>query len=303
MTYIFLMSEQKVTSIKIASADYPALLKQIPNAPETLYLLGKYTKSLFDNTLAVVGSRAVTMYGEWIINTIVKEVARAGITIVSGFMYGVDALVHAATLEVGGSTVAVMAGGIDRIFPKYQEALYWDIVTTGLVVSEFYEKPELGEWMFAKRNRIVAGLSKAVLVVEAAENSSSLITAAYAKQYGRTLFAVPANLDSRNAVGTTKLLKDGATMVSCADDILKLYFNDLLSRKKNPIPALNKRLLVDSNDERRPRTILEILLLESLSVDEIASKLKLQPSVVLVCLTGLVMTGQIREKGGRYYAC
>ena len=285
---------REVGVVSRGSLEYPLLLNKIPDAPNRLYFLGDYRESLFKNTLAVVGSRAVTMYGEWVIKNIVKEVARHGVTIVSGFMYGVDALAHRAALEVEGLTVAVMAGGIDYIIPKYQEQLYLDIAEKGLVISEFYENYELGEWMFAKRNRIVAGLSYAVLVVEAAEGSGSLITANYAKQYGRQLLTVPANLNSGNAFGTTQLLKDGAKMVTCANDILELYS---INYRYDVSSAVNKRLLLENN----PKKIMDLLCLEPLSADEISSKINASSADVLKCLTGLSLIGQVCEKEGRYY--
>ena len=262
------IGSREVGNVRRSSLEYPKLLNKVSDAPDPLYFLGHYTESLFKNTLAVVGSRAVTMYGEWVIKNIVKEVARHGVTIVSGFMYGVDALAHRAALEVGGSTVAVMAEGIDKILPKYQEQLYFDIVEKGLVISEFYKSFEGGGWMFPKRNRIVAGLSYATLVVEAAEGSGSLITAGYAKQYGRQVLAVPADLNSRNAFGTTQLLRDEAKMVTCADDILELYFgtpnNDFgtpNNYRSNISSALNKRLLLGDGDSSG-QNILNLLYLE-----------------------------------------
>ena len=288
-----------VESVSRVSPDYPPLLSKIADAPGTLYFLGDYKAALFINTLAVVGSRAVTMYGEWVVNNIVKEVARNGITIVSGFMYGVDALAHRATLEVGGSTIAVMAGGVEKIFPAYQEQLYLDIVDRGLVVSEYYKNFGGGGWMFARRNRIVAGLSHAVLVVEAAENSGSLITATYAQQYDRQVLTVPANLNSKNSFGTTQLLREGAKLITCADDILQLFDNESSSFRPSVADAVNKRLLLDLDS----KSILDLLYLEPLSADELSSKLNVLSSDVLKCLTGLSVLGQVREKGGRYYAC
>lgn len=312
---------REVGAVSRTALKYPPLLNKVSDAPNPLYFLGDYKESLFKNTLAVVGSRAVTMYGEWVVKNIVKEVARCGVTIVSGFMYGVDALAHKAALEVEGSTIAVMAGGVDRIFPKYQEQLYLDILDKGLVVSEFYENPEFGNWMFAKRNRIVAGLSYATLIVEAAEGSGSLITASYAKYYGRQLLTVPANLNSRNAFGTTQLLRDGAKMITCADDILQLYFStpnnpfsDSNNYRHNISSAVNKRLLLSNDDgdarhdespcydANSPQNILDLLYLEPLSADEISSKLNMSSTDVLKCLTGLSVMGQVREKDGRYYA-
>lgn len=305
---------REVGTVSRSSLGYPPLLNKVPDAPDPLYFLGDYKESLFKKTLAVVGSRAVTMYGEWVVKNIVKEVTRYGITIVSGFMYGVDALAHKAALEAEGSTIAVMASGVEKIFPKYQEQLYFDIIEKGLVVSEFSDSGRTfdgGKWMFARRNRIVAGLSYAVLVVEAAEDSGSLITADYAKQYSRQLLTVPANLNSKNAVGTTQLLKDGAKMVTCADDILELY-EDSGNYRYNVSSAVNKRLLLNNDNEdtrhdggyheNSPQEILDLLHLEPLSADEISSKLNIASTIVLKCLTGLSVIGQVREKDGRYYA-
>jgi DNA processing protein len=302
-----LAKSKDVGTIRRSSSKYPPLLSSIADCPDPLYYLGDYKEELFKNTLAVVGSRAVTMYGEWVVNTIVKEVARYGVTIVSGFMYGVDALAHKVALEADGTTIAVMAGGVDKVFPAYQEQLYLDIVERGLVVSEFHGNCSGGGWMFAKRNRIVAGLSYAVLVVEAAEASGSLITANYARQYGRQLLTVPANLNAKNAFGTTQLLRDGAKMVTCADDILELYFGTPNSFHKRDVPsprklsAVNKRLLLDVSDATM-QNILELLYSEPLSADELSLKLGIPSSESLKCLTGLSLIGQICEKGGMYYA-
>lgn len=301
-----LVNNREVGTISRLSLEYPPLLNKVSGAPDPLYFLGDYKESLFKNTLAVVGSRAVSMYGEWVVKNVVKEVARYGVTIVSGFMYGVDALAHRVALEVEGSTIAVMAGGVDKIFPKYQEQLYVDIVEKGLVVSEFYNNCPGGGWVFAKRNRIVAGLSYAVLVVEAAEDSGSLITANYAKQYGRQLLAVPANLNSKNAIGTTQLLRDGAKMVTCADDILELYYGDSNNYRFDVSSAVNKRLLLNngdgSNGDKSAQNIVDLLYLEPLSPDEISSKLNVSSIDVLKCLTELSVMGQICEREGRYYA-
>src|SRR3989344_5079370 len=176
---------------------FPELLKQIPDAPKQLYYKGEWNEDLFDNCLAVVGSRRMTQYGKRVTEQIVGEVAGAGVTIVSGFMYGVDATAHKAALAFGGKTIAVMPCGIERIHPEHQKDLYEKILGTGpakspdgdrgasgLVVSEWNgdSMPQL--WTYPRRNRIVAGLSKATLVVEAGLDSGSLNTAELPRKIG-----------------------------------------------------------------------------------------------------------------------
>lgn len=303
------MCNYKIGEVVRNSPDYPGQLSKVVGAPNKLYFLGDYNKKIFENTLAVVGSRAVTMYGEWVVNKIVKEVARCGITIVSGFMYGVDALAHKAALEANGKTIAVMAGGVEAVYPKYQEDLYHEIVEKGLVVSEFAEGGIGGSWAFARRNRIVAGLSFATLVVEAGERSGSLITAGFAREFGRQLLAIPGNLNSRNSFGTTALLRDGAKMVSCADDIVQLYYGDSDNYRQEMCDAFNKRLLLDDEDEvGRPdrggslsQQIMDLLHLEPLSADEISIKIQTPITEILRCATGLSVLGQLCEREGRYY--
>jgi len=172
---------------------YPELLKKIgKEAPEKLYYKGEWPldtaqgkDNIFDNCLAAVGSRRLTSYGRKITEQLVTEIAAAGVTIVSGFMYGGDEAAHRATIEAGGITIAVMPCGIDMIHPEYQEELYNKILENkGLIVSEFEGKFPPADWTYPRRNRIVAGLSKAVLIVEAGLNSGTLITAELAKKFG-----------------------------------------------------------------------------------------------------------------------
>lgn len=241
------------------------------------------------------------MYGEWVVSTIVKDVARCGVTIVSGFMYGIDALAHRVALDAGGTTVAVMAGGVDYIFPSQQEDLYWEIADKGMVVSE-YHKPDFGgKWMFARRNRIVAGLAQATLVVEAGCKSGSLITAGFARKYGRYMLTVPGNLDAPNSVGNVQLLKGGAKMVTCADDILKLYFEDSNNYRQKASSAVNKRLKLRVGEELNYQ-VVKMLRLEPLTLDQLVQKSQLEVPEVLRCITGLTLLGHVVERAGKYYA-
>lgn len=302
-----LISQFNVQKVFLNDIRYPGLLGEIPNPPDPLYFLGNLRSEVFDNTLAVVGSRAITSYGEWVVNNLVREIARQKITIVSGFMYGVDALAHKVCLEVGGFTIAVMAGGIRFVVPSYQKDLFLEIVRLGLAVSEFDDKKVSGRWMFARRNRIVAGLSKAVLVVEAGEKSGSLITASFAKKYKRHIFVVPSNLNSPNFLGIAKLIKNGATIVTEPWDILKVFFNE-----KHKISfAGNKRLITEKfvkakmdfsgNDICVLNKVYKALTLEPLNLDLLVKKTKLEVSQILQSVTSLLLCGLVVEKGGKYY--
>lgn len=204
---------------------YPKLLKKIgKDAPKQLYYKGSFDKEIFDNCLAVVGSRQMTTYGKRVVEQIVTPLSGAGVTIVSGFMYGVDAAAHKTAVQAGGKTIAVMPCGIDLIHPEYQQDLYMEILNNnGLVISEYEGNMQPSNWTYPRRNRIVAGLSKAVLIVEAGLKSGSLITANFAKKFGRKIFVVPGPITSENSKGIMQLIKEGATPISKVEDILDYY--------------------------------------------------------------------------------
>jgi len=211
--------------------EYPSLLKKIgKDAPKQLYCKKSaysFDKSIFENCLAVVGSRKLTHYGKQAIERIVGELALAGITIVSGFMYGGDAVAHQTAVKVKGRTIAVMPCGVDRISPEDQEELYNEIIeNNGMIISEYEGNMAPALWTYPRRNRIVAGLSKAVLVIEAGEKSGSLITANLAKKFKRKIFAVPGPITSSVSIGTNMLIKEGAEMVTEARDILRWFRNN-----------------------------------------------------------------------------
>ncbi|NQT28349.1 MAG: DNA-protecting protein DprA, partial [Candidatus Omnitrophica bacterium] len=211
-------------NITIDDTRYPRLLKEIDSPPKRLFYKGDWDSSVFENCLAVVGSRRMTTYGRLITNKLVSEIARAGVTIVSGFMFGIDAASHKAAIDVGGRTIAVMPCGIDMIHPGHQEDLYNEILEhKGLIISEFASTHPPGLWTYPKRNKIVAGLSKATMVVEAGQKSGSLITAGLTKKYKRKLFAVPGPLTSVLSKGTVQLIKEGAEIVTGAEDVLAGY--------------------------------------------------------------------------------
>ncbi len=284
---------EKVVTIK--DKGYPGLLRKIgKDAPKKLYYKGEWDEEIFENCLAVVGSRRLTSYGRKITEQLVEEIATAGITIVSGFMYGGDEAAHKTAVEAGGRTIAVMPCGIDIIHPEYQEELYNEILKKkGLIVSEFEGKFPPALWTYPKRNRIVAGLSKAVLIVEAGLNSGSLITAEFAKKFGRKIFAVPGPLTSEVSKGTSQLIKEGAGVATEAGDILK-YYN--ISRTK---PSLTKPGLARLGGLERE--IIEKLQRESLEADALARILGLPVAKVGTTLSLMQLKGFINQEGGKYH--
>lgn len=281
--------------ITIGDEEYPKLLKEIGSeAPKKLYYKGNWDPALAgQNCLAVVGSRHLTSYGRKITQQFVTEIAAAGITIVSGFMYGGDEAAHKATVMVGGRTIAVMPCGIDLIHPEYQKELYNEILENkGLIISELEGKFLPVNWTYAKRNRIVAGLSKAILIVEAGLNSGSLITAGYAKKYGRKIFAVPGPIFSEVSKGTLKLIKEGAEITTEAKDILK-YYNIASTNPKLARPMFNIG--------REEQKIVEQLRREPMEADMLARVLGVSVAKIGTTLSLMQLKGFINQDAGKYY--
>ena len=267
----------KEGEIKIEDKKYPKLLKKINDPPKVLRYRGVFDEGIFKDTLAVVGSRRITGYGKLVTEKLVRELAEEGITIVSGFMYGIDALAHSAALSAGGKTIAVMPCGADIIHPAYQKKLYEEITKKGLVLSEFEDGFPPDKWTYPRRNRIIVGLSVATLVIEAAEKSGSLISANFAKKYNRTIFAVPGAITSSVSKGTNNLIKEGAEMVTCTEDVLSFFDKSKEKRKENKRETLKKE----------EKQIVDVLDAEMADTDEIARKTKLPLALVSSTLSVL----------------
>jgi len=280
--------------IEIDNFKYPLALKQISSAPKKIYYKGNWDESIFENCLAVVGTRRITSYGKQITSKLVSELAGAGLTIVSGFMYGVDAAAHKAALDAGGKTIAVMPCGIDMIHPAYQKNLYNEILESkGLIISEFENNFPPALWTYPKRNKIVAGLSKAVMVVEAASKSGSLITANLARAYGRKLFAVPGPLTSSLSEGTLNLIKEGAVMVMSVKDILDYYGLGRFSLPMGFRQSLNLSELEES--------IIVKLQQEPISIDDLSRSLEIPVSKTGITLSLMQLKGILFEEEGKYH--
>ena len=201
--------------------EWPADLATISSPPRALHYVGDVTV-LAQPCVAIVGSRHPTAYGERVARELSAALASAGACIVSGMAFGVDAIAHRAALEAGGKTAAVLGAGIDTVYPRSHVALYDEIAQHGVVVSEF--GPGIGTFngCFPRRNRVIAGLCRLTIVVEAGAKSGSLITAGYAGDFGRNIAAVPGPIDSPQSAGTNQLLRDGAQVIASIDDALAL---------------------------------------------------------------------------------
>lgn len=207
-------------ALSFEDAGYPPLLQQLTDPPPVLYLLGR-KELLLRHSVAIVGSRAATTYGRKIAFNLASKLSAGMLTVVSGLALGIDAESHNGALTGEGSTVAVLGCGLDVIYPRQNFGLYKKIADTGVLVSEYPLGTRPEGFRFPARNRIIAGLSKGVVVVEAAKRSGSLITAQMALDYGREVFAVPGHIDSCKSEGTHWLLKQGAKLVQSAADIVE----------------------------------------------------------------------------------
>jgi len=311
------MGESQVKAVEITGKNYPKALKEAlkklePSlGPKKLYYKGNYCPDIFANCLAVVGSRHLTFYGRRVTEQLVTECAATGITIVSGFMYGGDEAAHSVAVKAGGRTIAVMPCGINRIHPAYQKKLYQEILdNNGLIISEYEGDAQPQTFTYVQRDRLVAGLSKAVLVTEAALNSGSLITASYAKKYGRKIFAVPGQITSEVSKGTIKLIKEGAEPVLEANDILSFYkvlVNprchsglDPESRNMQKARTLDSRFRGNDSGNLEEKIIAH-LRREPLRADEMARVFTIPVAQLGTTLSLMQLKGIINQDSGKYF--
>ncbi|MGC4074533.1 MAG: DNA-processing protein DprA [Nibricoccus sp.] len=228
------MAKSNATFVTTRDPAYPKLLKEINDPPIGLYRKGGY--DFAHPCVAIVGSRRTTLYGQAVAKKFGAELARLGFCVVSGLARGIDTAAHEGALSVGGKTVAVLGCGIDIVYPPENLELYRRIEETGAVVSEFPFTRRADRQSFAMRNRIVAGMSAAIIVVESDVGGGSMITAKFAGDQGRLVYAVPGRIDQATSAGCHQLIRDGATLLTSVDDILN-ELNYLDGLQPRPIPA------------------------------------------------------------------
>lgn len=222
----FLMEYMVKENIRVCTVfdkNYPERLRYIDDNPFVLYYKGSLQEMNGERFLSVVGSRKATSYGKWVAESFVSALCGHGFNIVSGMAYGIDSVAHNAALKCNQYTSAVMGSGIDVIYPKRNRKLYSDISERGAVISEFAPGFKPLPFNFPYRNRIISGLSDGILVVEAGEKSGSLITATFGFEQNKEVYAIPGNIDNVNALGTNRLIREGAKITTCVEDILEEF--------------------------------------------------------------------------------
>jgi DNA processing protein len=295
-----LLQKHGVRVIPLGSPAYPARLATVATAPPLLYLKGTFTPA-DDRAVAFVGSRVCTSYGLKAAEALARGVAAAGWTVVSGLARGIDAAAHRGALAAGGRTVAVLAGGLRRVYPPEHAELAGQVAASGAVLSETPMTVQPQPGMFPARNRIVSGLSRAVVVVEANAKSGALITVGHAADQGREVYAVPGPIDSPASAGCLHLLRTGARLVRSADDILE----DLAGLGGSPAPPAPTLFDPPSPPPPPAAPVLDGPLLrvwEALTApthaDELSRALGLPPGELSAVLLRLEMKKAVRRLAG-----
>jgi DNA processing protein len=273
---------------KLRRAEFPELLRQIHDPPRVLYLRGAGEGAILARpSVAIVGARACSPYGSQVARMLGRELAAVGLVVVSGLARGVDGEAHRGALEAAGVTVAVLGCGVDRDYPAAHAQLAARVCERGLVVSEYAPGIEPAPWRFPARNRVIAGLAAATIVVEARERSGALITADFALEAGREVFAVPGEITSSLSIGTNALLRLGATPLTSAGDVLEALGVEPAARREGSVGETAAR-------------VLAVLSAEPAGVDDLVASTGLEAAVVATALAELELAGAVAEADGLY---
>jgi DNA processing protein len=281
-----------VTVLTWEDADYPAGLREIDASPPVLYVRGQLTAQ-DEWAVALVGTRHASTYGREVAHVLARELARHGITVVSGLALGVDTVAHRTAIEAGGRTLAVLGSGVDQMYPPQNRGLAQTIAEQGAIISDYPlgTRPDAGN--FPPRNRIISGLSRGVVVVEAGERSGALITARFAAEQGRDVFAVPGSILHPGSAGCNALIQQGATPLLSVDDVLEqldmVHMQARIAVRQN-VPA----------DEPEGQ-ILALLTAEPQHINEIMRQAKLPAATVGGLLTLLELKGLARQTAAMMY--
>ncbi len=273
--------------------DYPSRLRQIDQPPPVLYLHGAYSAQ-DDFSVAIVGTRQVTGYGRQVTQDLATRLAQQGVTVISGLARGVDGIAHDAALKAGGRTLAVLGSGVDVVYPPEHKNLAERIVAQGALISDYAPATKPDAANFPPRNRIISGLALAVVVVEAGQESGALITATFAAEQGRDVFAVPGNITAPQSKGTNRLIRDGATPLLEPDDLLSaLHLNDAPKHQQ-------ARLILPADEVEA--SLLDALRNESLHIDELCARTGLAVEKVSATLVMMELKGMVRGMGPMSYS-
>jgi len=296
--YITKLREGHVSVLTLSDKKYPKLLKEISDAPFVLYVKSTRGSEKIDmeRTIAVVGTRKASPYGITATEKIVTDLTLSGIVIVSGMAYGIDAAAHHAAISAGGKTIAVLGCGVDIIAPSVNADIYKKLTEEGYgaVISEMPLGLRPSKGLFPSRNRIISGLSRGVVVVEGASDSGALITARYAAEQGRDVFAVPGPITSSGSQASSLLLRQGAILTENADDVVSQ-----LGIAKSGKPSHNtKRVEWQSKDEEK---VGDALSRGPLHIDELVAATGLTINTISSTLTLLEVKGIVKDTGGKVY--
>lgn len=285
------LQKHEISYLYLNSSNYPPLLREITDPPIILFYRGDIELLQHYNWLAVVGGRRMTKYGQQAIDHLIPEAVHSGINIVSGLAYGTDIAAHKACVGADGKTIAVMAHGLDSIYPKAHIAWAQEAIKNGqlLLLSEHLPGVEARPEFFPVRNRIVSGIARATLVIEAALKSGSLITAQQALEQNRDVLAVPGSIFSPLSAGTNQILQQGAQPVICPQEILDLYN---INHQPNLLP-------IDETAHQHP--LLQYLSSEPLAMDELIRQSGQSQSEVIGDLLVLEMQGIVKNTGNHEY--
>jgi len=271
---------------------YPSRLREISPSPPVLYVRGEIQPE--DHwAVAVVGTRRITAYGRQVAENIVTKLAHSGITIVSGMARGVDSIAHKAALDAGGRTFAVLGCGVDRIYPPENRSLAEKIMERGAMISNYPSGTAPEAANFPPRNRIISGLSMAVVVIEAGDKSGALITAGYAAEQGREVFAVPGNMLAPQSRGTNRLIQDGAHILLDPHEILEVLDLTRITEQSAARTVLPSNAL--------EAQLFDVLSHEPKHVDEIRNQTHLNIEEVTSTLALMELKGMVRQVGGMRY--
>ena len=276
---------------------FPETLREIPDPPTVLFTLGNHSV-LSAPAVAIVGSRDHSSYGAEVCRTLSAGAARAGLAIVSGMARGLDALAQSTALEVGGATIGVLGNGVGVIYPSANRALYERVALEGLLVTEFPpgERPHAGS--FPRRNRMISGLARATVVVEAAVASGTLITVEAALSQGREVMAVPGAITSPTSAGTNRLIQEGAAPLLGLEDLL-VHYPEARGGHPNLGQLRPAAMPSATNPEERP--VMEALAAGTLHLDDLAAALGRPVAEVLGLLTGMELSGLVQQQPGRRF--
>jgi len=297
------IKKHDIRIITFNDTEYPESLKQIDSPPMLLYCKG-FVDPNDRYAVAIVGSRMMTEYGRRVAEKIASELSNCGLTIVSGMAKGIDTISHKSALKAGGRSIAVLGSGLDRPYPFENNELFRVLSKSGCVLSEFAMGTPPNKENFPRRNRLISGLSLGVIVIEATKESGSLITANYALEQNKEVFAVPGNITSKSSSGTNELIKKGAKLVQVVDDILEELHPHLAGLKEYSLKILSKKTTTVNNlpeisdDEKN---ILSVIGNDLVHIDIISRKLNLVPTRLHPLLLDLEIKGLIRQTEGNKF--